>query len=222
MARRSPGALSPLDCGDWCQGYGYFFDILGGGGQQALAFDIDHSAEPCISVSVKLFGISKGAFNRFFSSLVEPLAPVGQAVAIGTLAGILPNMAGDGFAICPYKRRAKGKCGIFPDRSGNDGIHSGRLWHRAKADLPGSDRHQGLCHKHIFVWEDIRPGGLGGDTRSHQEYRDPQAPWRWRLSHSPHPARRPGHQDQTVFVAGQGGQDREYCHAGWPAWQSYQ
>ncbi|AJD51639.1 hypothetical protein TH3_07595 [Thalassospira xiamenensis M-5 = DSM 17429] len=91
-----------LSLSDWplgAQSQGYFLDVLGGGGQQTLAFDIDQSPEPCISMTVKLFGICKRAFDRLFSALVNPLTPLCQTIGVSPVSGVLPDMARDSFSV---------------------------------------------------------------------------------------------------------------------------
>src|SRR5690606_12842858 len=74
---------------------GDFLDVLGGGGQEALVGDACQTSEPCIAVSVKLFGVGKGALDRLLAALVDRLAPRRQPMPIGALACVGPDMAGD-------------------------------------------------------------------------------------------------------------------------------
>lgn len=79
--------------GGHCQGD--FLDVLCGGGEQALGCDGGQAPEAGISMSMKLLGVGEGTFDGFLSPLVDGLTPIGQAVGVGSLAGVLPDMAGN-------------------------------------------------------------------------------------------------------------------------------
>jgi hypothetical protein len=52
-----------------------FFDILCGGGEQALAGDAGYPSEPCVAVSEPLLGVGEGSLDCFFSPFVDGLSP---------------------------------------------------------------------------------------------------------------------------------------------------
>ena len=58
--------------------------------------DLGEGSEAGVSVTEELFGVRKGALDGFLSSRMEALAPVGQAMGVDPLAGIGPDVAGDG------------------------------------------------------------------------------------------------------------------------------
>ncbi|MEY3235731.1 MAG: hypothetical protein RL230_3002 [Pseudomonadota bacterium] len=47
-------------------------------------------------MAMKLFGVSEGAFDCFFSSFVDGLAMGGEALSIVAVACFLPDVAGQG------------------------------------------------------------------------------------------------------------------------------
>ena len=53
-------------------------------------------SEPGIPMSMELLGVRKGSLDGFLAAFVELLAPIRKAIAVSTLSGILPDMAGDG------------------------------------------------------------------------------------------------------------------------------
>ncbi len=59
--------------------------------------DFCERPEAGVSVAEELLGVGKGVLDGFLSSLVERLAPVGQAIAVNPFAGVSPDMTGDGF-----------------------------------------------------------------------------------------------------------------------------
>ena len=67
-----------------------------GCGEQALTSDLFQASEPCIAMAEELLGVGEGAFDRLLSSLVNGLAPGGQAALVGFFAQVLPDMAGQG------------------------------------------------------------------------------------------------------------------------------
>ena len=75
---------------DWRrrQRQGDFFDVLGGGGEQALASDGEQSAEAGVAVAVELFGVGEGALDGFLAASVDALAPRREAMGVGALAGV--------------------------------------------------------------------------------------------------------------------------------------
>ena len=89
MFARSGGA--ELGCFDHFEGY--FLDILGCCGKKTLSFDTDEVSEPCVTMSVELFGVGEGALDGFLSSLVDFLAIRREAVFVDGIAGILPEVA---------------------------------------------------------------------------------------------------------------------------------
>lgn len=74
----------------WCfdERHCDLLDVLGGCSQQALAGDTGETSEAGIAVAMQLLGIGKGALDRFLAAFVDRLAPSGQAVGIGALAGV--------------------------------------------------------------------------------------------------------------------------------------
>jgi len=71
------GCLGLRHAGLWCFGPRHcdLLDVLGCGGQQALACDADLTSEAGIAVAVQLLGVGKGAFDRLLSAFVDRLAP---------------------------------------------------------------------------------------------------------------------------------------------------
>jgi len=80
---------------------------LGGGGEQTLGFDGGEAPEPGVSVSVQLLGIGKGPLDRLLSPFVEAFAPVGEAVSIGFVPRILPDVAGHGLLVFGVARAGR-------------------------------------------------------------------------------------------------------------------
>ncbi len=80
----------------WGDDEGEFLDVLGGGCEQALAFDAYETSESGVAVPVELLGVSKRALDSFFSSFVNGLAVRGEALGIVAVACFLPDMAGQG------------------------------------------------------------------------------------------------------------------------------
>ena len=72
---------------------GYFLDVLGCCGEETLTFDTDETSEPCVAMAVELFGVSKGALDGFLSSFVDFFAIGCEAVFVGGVAGVLPDVA---------------------------------------------------------------------------------------------------------------------------------
>jgi hypothetical protein len=70
-------------------------DALGGGCEQALDAHAHQTSEAGIAVAVQLLGVGEGALDRLLAAAIDGLAPLGQPVGVGALAGILPDMAGD-------------------------------------------------------------------------------------------------------------------------------
>jgi hypothetical protein len=56
------------------QGESDFLDVLGGGGQQALAGDGNEPSEANIAMTVELFGIGEGTLDGLFPTLADALA----------------------------------------------------------------------------------------------------------------------------------------------------
>jgi len=81
-----------------------FLDVLGGGGEEGLPSDALEAAIVRVLVAVELFGVCEEALDGLLSSLVDPLAPVGQAVGVGALTGVGPDVVGEG----PFGLRAGG------------------------------------------------------------------------------------------------------------------
>jgi hypothetical protein len=69
---------------------------LGGSGKETLAFDAYEASESGVAMAMKLFGVSEGAFDCFFSSFVDGLAMGGEALSIVAVACFLPDVAGQG------------------------------------------------------------------------------------------------------------------------------
>ena len=82
-----------LGCFDHFEGY--FLDILGCCGKKTLSFDTDEVSEPCVTMSVELFGVGEGALDGFLSSLVDFLAVRRETVFVGGVACVLPDVAVD-------------------------------------------------------------------------------------------------------------------------------
>ena len=80
----------------WGHDKGDFLDVLGGCGEEALAFDAYEASESGVAMAMKLFGVSEGAFDCFFSSFVDGLAMGGEALCIIAVARFLPDVAGHG------------------------------------------------------------------------------------------------------------------------------
>jgi hypothetical protein len=57
----------------WGHDKGDFPYILGGYGEEALAFDAYEASESGVAMAMKLFGVSEGAIDCFFSSFVDGL-----------------------------------------------------------------------------------------------------------------------------------------------------
>ena len=76
-------------------GEGYFLDVLGGGGEEALTADGEQPPEAGVAVAVKLFGVGKGAFDGLLTALVDAFAPGRKTVSIDTFSGLGPDMADD-------------------------------------------------------------------------------------------------------------------------------
>ena len=55
--------------------------------------DTDKGSEPCITMPMKLFGVGEGALDGFLSSLVDFFAVRREAVFVGGIACVLPDMA---------------------------------------------------------------------------------------------------------------------------------
>jgi len=47
------------------------------------------------AVAVQLLGVGKWALDGFLPTRVDPFFPIGQAVGVGSISGVLPDMAGD-------------------------------------------------------------------------------------------------------------------------------
>ena len=77
------------------QGESNLLDVLCRGGEQALTGDGKEASEAGIAVAVELLGVGERTFDRLLSALVDSLAPRGEPMSIGPLAGIGPDMAGD-------------------------------------------------------------------------------------------------------------------------------
>jgi len=78
-----------------CEREGDLLDVLGGGSEQALTRDGDQSAEAGVAVAMELLGVGEGAFDGLLAPAVDAFAPWVQAVSVGALAGIGPDVAGD-------------------------------------------------------------------------------------------------------------------------------
>jgi hypothetical protein len=81
--------------GPGSQGESHLFDVLGGGGKQALASDGNKASEAGIAMPVELFGIGEGALDGLFPALVDALTPRRQPMSISPLTGVGPDMAYD-------------------------------------------------------------------------------------------------------------------------------
>jgi len=68
------GGLLSSRCGLGGQGESDFLDVLGGGGQQALAGDGNEPSEASIAMTVELFGIGEGTLDGLFPTLADALA----------------------------------------------------------------------------------------------------------------------------------------------------
>jgi hypothetical protein len=90
------GPSTPYRLRVWGEDEGDFLHILGCGGHQALATRPDESAEAGIAVAEELLGVGEGALHGFLTARIDQLAPNGQAVGVGAVAGVLPNMPGNG------------------------------------------------------------------------------------------------------------------------------
>src|SRR5690606_17061515 len=55
--------------------------------------------EACVAVAVQLLGVGEGTLDGLLAALVDGLAPWRQAVGVGALAFIGPDVTGDG-ALC--------------------------------------------------------------------------------------------------------------------------
>ncbi len=64
-------ASDPNESGS--QGKGDFFDVLCGGGEQALAGNGQKASEAGVAMIMELLGIGKGTFDGFLSALVNVL-----------------------------------------------------------------------------------------------------------------------------------------------------
>ena len=99
LRRGEVGGLWP-SCDGWSgwlgERHGDLLDVLGGCSQQALACDAGETSKAGIAMPVKLLGIGKRALDRLLAALIDCLAPRGQAMGVGALAGVGPDMAGDG------------------------------------------------------------------------------------------------------------------------------
>jgi hypothetical protein len=81
----------------WGHDKGDFLCFLGGCGQEALAFDAYEASVSGVAMAMKLFGVSEGAFDCFFSSFVDGLViGGGEALCIISVACFLPDTAGQG------------------------------------------------------------------------------------------------------------------------------
>jgi hypothetical protein len=76
-------------------GQGNLLHILVGCGEQALLGHSSETAEAAVTMAVKLFGVGKAALNGFLSPFIETLAPIGQAVGLDAILGILPDVPSD-------------------------------------------------------------------------------------------------------------------------------
>jgi len=70
---------------------GDFLDVLGCGGEQALAGNGGEAPETRVSVTVQLLGVGEGTFHRFFSALVNAFSPIGQAMGVGRFSLSAPG-----------------------------------------------------------------------------------------------------------------------------------
>ena len=57
---------------------------------------LDKPAEPRIAVAEELLGVGKRALYGFLASRINQFAPHGQAIGVGSVSRILPDMTGDG------------------------------------------------------------------------------------------------------------------------------
>ncbi len=62
-----------------------------------MPFDAGEAAITGVAVSEELFGTGKGSFNRFLSPFINAFTPISQAITVRALAGIGPDMTGEGF-----------------------------------------------------------------------------------------------------------------------------
>lgn len=74
------------------QDHGDLLDVLRCGCRQALACDAGLTSEAGTAMTVKLLGVGKRALDRLLAAFVDRLAPGRQAVGIGALAGIGPDI----------------------------------------------------------------------------------------------------------------------------------
>ena len=81
--------------GPGSQGEIDLLDVLCGGGEQALAGDGEEASKAGVAVAVELLGVGERSFDGLLAALVDTLAPRGEPMIIGTLAGAGPNMAND-------------------------------------------------------------------------------------------------------------------------------
>ena len=81
--------------GPGSQGESDLLDVLCGGGEQALAGDGEEASKAGVAVAVELLGVGERTFDGLLAALVDTLAPRGEPMSIGTLAGAGPNMAND-------------------------------------------------------------------------------------------------------------------------------
>jgi len=81
--------------GPGSEGESHLFDVLGGGGKQALAGYGHKAPEAGIAMTVELFGIGEGALDGLFPAPVDPFAPGCQPMSFSPLASVCPDMAYD-------------------------------------------------------------------------------------------------------------------------------
>ncbi len=86
----------PCRFGHFGQRHCNLLDVLGRSGQQTLPSDLDQTSEPGIAVPMQLLGIGKRTLNGFLAPFVNSLAPRREAVGVGALTSVGPDMAGDG------------------------------------------------------------------------------------------------------------------------------
>ena len=80
----------------WPQAQGDLFDVLSCGCNQALPSDPCAASEAGVAMTMQLLGVGKGAFDGLLAAAIDGFAPCGEAVGVAALAGVLPDMAGDG------------------------------------------------------------------------------------------------------------------------------
>ncbi len=80
----------------WGHDKGDFPYVFGGCGKVASAFNAYEASESGGAMAMKLFGVSEGALDCFFSSFVDGPVMGAEALCIIAVACFLPDTAGQG------------------------------------------------------------------------------------------------------------------------------